>query len=110
MVSETIIVIFRSDKSCNINQLFFDLIFLLSRASSNAYRNFGLGWGYHLGGDPLSGLGSRLGGYLVGRFPCHLVGCLGDCLGDRLGSNLGGHLGDDLGSSLGGCLGGYPVG
>ena len=89
MVSETIIVIFRSDKSCNINQLFFDLIFLLSRASSNAYRNFGLGWGYHLGGDPLSGLGSRLGGYLVGRFPMSLGRLLRRLLRRPLRKQLG---------------------
>jgi hypothetical protein len=84
--------------------------FLLSRASLNAYRNFGLGRGYHLGGDPLSGLGSSF----VGRFRSRLGGWLGDWLGsglgdsfvDNLGSGFGSKLGSWLGSGLGGWLGG----
>jgi hypothetical protein len=39
-----------------INRMKIDSKFLLSRASFNAYRNFGLGKGYRLGGDPLGGL------------------------------------------------------
>ena len=101
--------IFVPDKSCNINQLFFDPIFLLSRASLNAYRNFVPSWGYRLGGDPLSGFGSRLGGRLGSSFLSWLGDWLGSGLGGGFGDNLGRGFGSKLGSGFGSSLLGCPL-
>jgi len=81
---------------------FFDPFILLSRAALDVYRNFGLGRGYRLGGDPLGGLGS---GFL-GCF----VGCFQSCFGGWFGSWFGSWFRDRLGSGLGGWLGGWLLG
>jgi hypothetical protein len=86
-----------------------DQFFLLSRAALNAYRNFGLGRGYRLGGGSPGGLGSGFGGRLGGRSLSRLGSWLGDWLGGRSGDNLGSDLGSELGSWLGSGLGGCPL-
>jgi hypothetical protein len=86
-----------------------DRFFLLSRAALNAYRNFGLGRGYRLGGGSLGGFG---GGFLS-RF----VGCFLSCFGGWFRSRLRGWFGGGLrsrfrgglGSGLGGGLRGCPL-
>jgi hypothetical protein len=83
--------------------------FLLSRASLNVYRNFGLGRGYHLGGDPVGGLGSSLGGCFRSRLLSWLGGWLGSGLGGSFGDNLRSSFGSKLGSGFGGRLGGSPL-
>jgi hypothetical protein len=80
--------------------------FCLSRQSSVIYRYFVLGRGYHLGGDPVGGLGSGLGSSLGSRFLSWLGGWLGGHLGSGLGDNLGSDLRSELGSRLGSGLGG----
>jgi hypothetical protein len=98
-----------------ITNVQIDRFFLLSRAALDAYRYFGLGRGYRLGGGSPGGLGSGLvsgfrsrlvgwlGGWLVGGFGSGLVG--------RFGGGLGGWFGSGLGSGLRGCplscLGGW---
>jgi hypothetical protein len=52
--------------------------FRISQVSSNDYRNFGLGWGYRLGGGSLSSLGSNLGGRFGSRFLSWFRSCFGD--------------------------------
>ena len=98
-----------------IRHIKIDSIFLLSRAALNAYRNFGLGRGYRLGGSPLSSLRGSLGSSFRGRFGSSLRSRLGSRLrsrfGGRLRSGLGGKLGSSLRGSplsrLGSCLGGW---
>jgi len=83
--------------------------FLLSRVPLNAYRNSVLDRGYHLGGDPVGGLGSDLGGRFGSRFLSWFGGCFRDWLGSDFGDNFGSGFGSWLGSNLGSGLGGSPL-
>jgi hypothetical protein len=75
------LVIYFSEVSLLKSQLKIKPKFRLSRQSSNVYRIFVRGRGYHLWGDPLSGLGDDLGSSLRSWFLSWLGGWLGSWLG-----------------------------
>jgi len=92
-----------------IGHIKINLKFLLSIGNLEFYIENCLDRGYHLGGDPLSGLGSRLGGRFRSRLLSCFGGCFGDWLGDCFGDSLGSDFGGKLGSWFGSGLGGSPL-